>query len=126
MRSLITAFLLLLAASAMGSEIHPPAESTARNPITIRTGGSGDATFYLIGPAGVSKRTVQADSNISVDSDYLEHAGRYVAVLCASDGCASAAFFVNPAAPNRLSFLVPPSRVPVGGTNAISAVAFVL
>jgi hypothetical protein len=32
---------------------------------------------------------------------------------------------VNPAAPNRLSFLVHPSRVPVDSPNRISAVAFV-
>src|SRR5207248_4016218 len=54
-----------------------------------------------------------------------EHAGRYAAILCASDGCTSANFAVNPAAPNRLSFLVHPSRVPVGRANGISAVAFV-
>jgi hypothetical protein len=89
------------------------------------TSGSGEATFYLIGPATATRKTVQAGSDISVDSDQLEHAGRYIAVLCASDGCVSSAFFVIPAAPNKLSLLVHPSRVPVSSANGISTVAFV-
>jgi hypothetical protein len=126
MRRLITGAIVLLVASvAQAAEIHPPAQTTAGNPISIPSSGSGDATFYLIGPAGASKRQVQAGSDIAVDSDQLEHAGRYVAILCASDGCASSSFFVNAAAPNRLSLLVHPSRVPVGSANGISTVAFV-
>jgi len=117
--------LILLGTAAFAAEIHPPAQTTAGNSITIQTSGSGDATFYLVGPAAVSKRSVQAGTDISVDSDQLEHAGRYVAILCASDGCASAQFSVNPATPNKLTFLVHPSRVPVDSANAISAVAFV-
>ena len=126
MRTLCTvAFLLLAALGLSASEIHPPAQVTAGKSITIRTSGSGDATFYLIGPANVSKSKVQAGSDISVDSDQLQDAGRYVAILCASDGCTSADFFVSPAAANKLSFLVHPSRIPVGSANGISAVAFV-
>jgi len=122
----IAAFLVLSAAGAVASEIHPPAHVTAGTSVTISTSGSGEASFYLIGPTSVSKRQIQTGRDISVDSDQLERAGRYVAVLCASDGCASSPFFVEAAAPNRLSFLVHPSRVPVGSNNGISAVAFVL
>jgi hypothetical protein len=126
MRTLITMLLFAFAAgSVSASEIHPPGQVTAGTAITIATSGSGSATFYLIGPASVSKREVKAGSDISVASEQLEHAGRYTAILCASDGCASANFFVNPAAPNHLSFLVHPSRVPVGSPSGISAVAFV-
>jgi len=124
MRPLIvvtTLFSLTLIAQA--AEIHPPAQTTAGTAITIPSSGSGDADFYLIGPASASKRKVQAGSEISIDSDQLEHAGRYIAVLCASDGCASSSFMVNPAAANRLSMLVHPSRVPVGSSNGISTVA---
>lgn len=125
MRTLIaTAILVWAAAAVQGSEIHPPAQTVAGNPMTIATSGSGDATFYLIGPASASKRKVQAGSDISVDSDQLEHAGRYVAVLCASDGCSSSSFYVNAAAANKLSLLVHPSRVPVDIPNGISTVAF--
>jgi hypothetical protein len=125
MKALFTFAVGLFALAVHAAEIHPPAHAIAGNPITIATGGSGEATFYLIGGATASKSTVQAGSNISVDADQLEHSGRYVAVLCASDGCNSASFFVVPAAANKLSLLVHPSRVPVGSANGISTVAFV-
>lgn len=125
MRTLLTVILLSLALGASASEIHVPAQVTAGNGLAIQTSGSGDATFYLIGPAIASKSKVQAGSNIPVESDQLEHAGRYIAVLCASDGCTAKNFFVNPATANRLSFLVHPSRIPVGSAQGISAVAIV-
>jgi hypothetical protein len=125
MRNAFPASIVLFAALTGAAEIHPPAQVTAGNSITIPSSGSGEASFYLLGPAIASKRQVQAGGDITVDSDQLEHAGVYTAVLCASDGCTSAKFVVNPAAPNRLSFLVHPSRVPVDSPNRISAVAFV-
>src|SRR5438270_4881429 len=121
----IISVLVFVAMTAAASEIHPPAQVTAGTAIAIPTSGSGDATFYLIGPSSASKSKVQAGSNISVDSDQVEHAGRYIAVLCASDGCASSTFFVNPAAANKLSLLVHPSRVPVGTPDGITAMAVV-
>ena len=126
MRALIIAAMICISGvSAVASEIHAPAQVTAGTAITIRTSGSGDATFYLVGPASARKTKVQAGSNIPIDSDQLEDAGRYVAALCASDGCTAANFFVKPAAANKLSFLVHPSRVPVGTPQGITAVAIV-
>jgi hypothetical protein len=125
MRTLLAVIMMSFALGAAASEIHAPAQVTAGTAITIQTSGAGDATFYLIGPSVASKSKVQAGSNIPVDSDQLEHAGRYVAVLCASDGCTARNFSVNPAAANRLSFLVHPSRIPVGSAQGISAVAIV-
>ena len=125
MRNAFSILIVLFAILAGAAEIHPPAQVAAGNSITIPSSGSGDATFYLLGPTMANKRKVQAGSDITVDSEQLEHAGVYTAVLCASDGCSSARFLVNPAAPNRLSFLVHPSRVPVDSPNRISAVAFV-
>jgi hypothetical protein len=126
MRALIIfGCLLALAASGWASEIHAPAQTTAGLGITVSTSGSGEAIFYLIGPASATKQKVQAGSNIPVDGDQLDNAGRYVAILCASDGCTSTSFFVNPGAANKLGLLVHPSRVPVGKANGISTVAFV-
>jgi hypothetical protein len=126
MRTLLTIVTIVFASlSLAASEIHAPAQVTAGTSINISTAGSGNATFYLIGPASTTKSQVEAGKNIPIDGDQIQHAGRYVAVLCASDGCSSATFFVNPAAANRLSFLVHPSRVPVGTADGISAVAFV-
>jgi hypothetical protein len=126
MKTAITVLGMLLAAgSALASEIHAPAQTNAGTGITISTSGSGEATFYLVGPANASKQKVQAGSDVSVDGDQLDNAGRYVAILCASDGCTSTSFFVNPGAANRLGMLVHPSRVPIGKANGISTVAFV-
>jgi len=126
MRALTTILIAVIAGSlAQAAEIRPPAQVTAGTAITIPSSGSGDATFYLVGPSSASKRKVQAGSDITVDSDQLERAGRYVAILCASDGCTSANFFVLPAVANKVSLLVHPSRVPVGSANGISTVAFV-
>src|SRR5438552_12845158 len=126
MRSVLTAFIVCLFRLAAGAaELHPPAQVTAGKSTTITTSGSGDATFYVIGQSVASKRNVQAGTEIAADSEQLERAGIYTAILCASDGCASANFVVTPAAPNRLSFLVHPSRVPVDSPNRTSAVAFV-
>lgn len=126
MRILITTLFVAAAWLAQASEIHPPAQVTAGAGLSIPTSGSGDATFYLIGPATATKKKVQAGSDISVDGDQVQHAGRYVAILCASDGCASSNFFVIPAAPNKLSLLVHPSRVPVANADGITTVAFVM
>ena len=117
--------VVAVVASALASEIHAPAQTSAGSAISISTGGSGDATFYLIGPASATKKKVQAGSDIGVDGDELDNSGRYIAILCASDGCTSTSFFVNPAAANRLGLLVHPSRVPTGKANGISTVAFV-
>lgn len=126
MKTVLSVLLGVLATlRVLASEIHPPAQVTAGTAITIPTSGSGRGTFYLIGPANISKRNVQAGNDISVDGDQLERAGRYIAILCAADGCSATNFLVNPAAPNRVSLLVHPSRVPVGTTNGITTVAFI-
>jgi hypothetical protein len=117
--------VVAVVASALASEIHAPAQTSAGSEISISTSGSGDATFYLIGPASATKKKVQAGSDIGVEGDELDNSGRYIAILCASDGCTSTSFFVNPAAANRLGLLVHPSRVPTGKANGISTVAFV-
>jgi hypothetical protein len=126
MKTLIAVpMVVAVVASALASEIHAPAQTSAGSGISISTSGSGDATFYVIGPASATKKKVQAGSDIGVDGDELDNSGRYIAILCASDGCTSTSFFVNPAAANRLGLLVHPSRVPTGKANGISTVAFV-
>ncbi|MBV9180979.1 MAG: hypothetical protein JO356_06675 [Acidobacteria bacterium] len=117
--------VMVASLSAWAAEMHAPAQVTAGTSLAIATNGSGRGTFYLIGPAKVSKRDIQMGSQISVDADELERAGRYLAILCASDGCTATNFSVIAAAPNRLSLLVHPSRVPVAMSNGITTVAFV-
>lgn len=128
MRSLLTSSLsllvLALAASAHGQELRAPAEVNAGTGFSIAASGSGSATLYLIGPTLVSKRTVSLGADIAVQGNEVEQAGRYTAVLCSSQ-CTAAHFYVRPLQAARLRLLVHPSRVRVGQTNAISAVAFV-
>jgi hypothetical protein len=126
---LATTYLLLfcwiLAGIAGASELHPPAQVTAGNTVSIPTNGTGNATFYLVGPSHVVKRDVKLGQEITVDGDDLKTAGRYLAIACGSDGCSSAPFYVAAGEPDRLSFLLHPSRVPVSAGDAINATAFV-
>jgi hypothetical protein len=115
---------LALCALAGAQEIHVPAQVSAGTSFLLTSGQSGKATVYLIGPYSVSKHTVASGADVSIDGNEVEHAGRYTAVIC-SDRCSAAHFYVRPADGSRINLLVHPSRVPVGDSDAISAVAFV-
>ncbi|MGH9511797.1 MAG: hypothetical protein ACRD2U_06635 [Terriglobales bacterium] len=106
------------------AEVHPPAQVTAGSSFSIESSGAGQGTFYLVGPAHISKKQVNLGSDIAIDGEEVEHAGRYTAIVC-PDQCSAADFYVRAAGPDRLSLLVHPSRVPVSDPNAISAVAVV-
>jgi hypothetical protein len=125
MRTRLTALLVcfLFVALVQAAELRPPAQARAGTPFSIVSSGAGEGTFYLIGPAQISKRKVNG-GEISVQADEVEQSGTYTAILCA-DQCTSVHFYVHPAQASRLSLLVHPSRVPVAASNAISAVAFV-
>lgn len=114
----------LCALNAFADELRPPARVTAGTAFSIASTGSGSASFYLIGPAQISKRKVTLGEEIAVQPEEVEQAGRYTAIVCSGE-CISASFFVQAATPAQLSFLVHPSRVPVAEDNAMSAVAFV-
>jgi hypothetical protein len=88
----------------------------------IGTSGSGTATFYLIGPSTTLKREVQLGQDISLAPKELQSAGKYIAIVCSGE-CRNASFFVSPAKPVSLAFLVHPSRAPVGLNDVISGVA---
>src|SRR6266550_2961124 len=127
MPRLITLFslALLLAMSARAAELRAPAQVKAGSAFSLTSDGSGGATFYLVGPASVSKRNVQLGGEIPIKADEVQHAGRYTAVVCPGGNCASANFYVVASDASKLSLLVHPSRVRVATPNAISAVAFV-
>jgi hypothetical protein len=116
--------VVALAAVALSQDLNVRVLSAAvaGESISIGTTGSGSATFYLIGPTVSLKHDVQLGSEIVVPSKQTEIAGQYKAVVCV-DHCQSADFYVAPAKPASLTFLVHPSRVPVGQNDAISGVA---
>jgi len=116
---------IVLTIVAVAADLRAPAQVTAGTGFSIASGGSGEATFYLIGPSEVVKRKVQLGADIQVQPDEVERAGSYTALVCSSE-CSATKFYVHAAeGMRRLSFIVHPSRVPVKSPNAISAVAFV-
>jgi len=115
-------FSLWASMYAQDTTLRAPSGAIAGNAATIGTSGSGSATFYLSGPSIAAKREVQLGQDIAITGRELQSAGRYIAVVC-SGSCSSAGFFVAPAKPTTLSFVVHPSRVPVQRTDAVSGVA---
>ena len=119
--------MVLLAVPALGQSIgvRAPSSVSAGSSFSITTTGSGSGTFYLLGPNHVLKQTIQFGHELQISGTDIPASGSYQAIACDSDGCANAVFYVRPATPARLSFLVHPSRVPVSATNAINATALV-
>ena len=116
-------FVLAIAAVAQDAQLRVPSKAVAGQAASIATTGSGPATFYLSGPSISLKREVQLGADVELTPKESQNAGRYVAVICANT-CSSAGFFVAPAQPATLIFLVHPSRAPVGLNDVISGVAF--
>jgi hypothetical protein len=119
--------LMLLALPVMGQStaLRAPSSVSAGSSFSIATSGNGAATFYLLGPSHVVKRTIQLGQDLQILGSDVVVSGSYHAVACDSNGCANADFQVFPSSPARLSFLVHPSRVPVSAANAINATALV-
>ena len=126
LKTILASALLCLGISvAQASDLQVPAQVTAGTAFTIPASGSGNGTFYLVGPSSVVKRTVTMGTDIKVAADEVRSAGRYVAIACNGDDCSSSSFYVIAADPAKVSFLLHPSRVPVTAVNAINATAFV-
>lgn len=115
-------FALVTLTFAQDVSLRPPAAAIAGNPAAIGTEGSGSATLYLVGPSVTAKREIELGQSISLFAKELQTSGRYIAIVCASN-CSSVSFFVAPAKPVNLTFLVHPSRAPVAQNDAVSGVA---
>jgi hypothetical protein len=107
---------------AQDADLRAPSSAIAGNAAAIATTGSGAATFYLVGPSIALKRDVQLGQELSLKAKELQSAGKYIAIVCAST-CRSVEFFVSPTKPVNLTFLVHPSRAPVGQNDVVSGVA---
>jgi hypothetical protein len=105
------------------AELTAPRDIAAGTAISIPTTGSGEATFYLVGPARLLKQKVQLGTAIQLNTEDTSAAGRYVATIC-SQTCRSAHFFVLPGGVSKLSFLAHPSRALVQRNDSISGVVF--
>jgi len=111
-----------LTVPARAQELNVPHSVIAGEGASVSSHGNGKATFYLVGPGVSQKREISLGDEIRIAPTDLEHAGRYLAILCAGD-CRSAEFSVIAAEPSTVAFLVHPSRVPVHQADAISGVA---
>lgn len=108
---------------AQEAEIEPPKNAVAGSTLSIPTAGSGDATFYLVGPGTTLKRNVNLGKQIELTGKDLAASGRYLAIVCTGT-CKSSSFFVAPGPVASISFLAHPSRASVKRQDAISGVAF--
>lgn len=126
MRNLTIAVLMVLAcwfaaAAARAAELNVPAQVPAGKDLAVPTSGSGDATLYLIGPSDVVRQTIHLGSEARIAAENLRAAGNYTLVI----GSDSKDFQVVPGAPERLSFLALPSRLPVALNRGISGVVYI-
>jgi hypothetical protein len=113
---------MLALAVAQDANLRPPTSAVAGQATSIATSGSGSATFYLVGPTIALKRDVQLGQDISLTAKEMQNAGRYLATVCSSN-CSSVTFYVSAGKPSSLTFLVHPSRAPVGQNDVVSGVA---
>jgi hypothetical protein len=120
----ISGIILLLAGFAAAQSLQPPKQVTANSPVEIQTSGSGSDTVYLVGPGGVTKHDVHFGQPLDIAPEEIHASGFYSLVREGSNEQAS--FFVAPAKPEKVSFLVRPSRLPVGVHDGVSGVAYVL
>ncbi len=121
---LIVSVCWFAASVARAAELRVPAHVTAGNDLSIQSAGSGDATFYLVGPGTAIKKNVRLGRPITVAAKDLRNAGRYVAII-RGDGDAGKTFFVVPGDAAEVAFLARPSRVPASRKGAVSGTAFV-
>jgi hypothetical protein len=128
MRALCSILVLAtsLAAMAQGPGLQAPLNARAGGSISVTTGGSGEGTFYVLGPGHVSKRKIQLGGELEIKGAETQFAGAYHLLVCAGTACSDSRLFVVPSQPERLSFLLHPSRVPVAQPNAINGVSVVL
>jgi hypothetical protein len=122
---LLVAVCWFAAYAAHASDLKVPERVEAGAGLSVPTSGSGDATLYLAGPAGVSKRTVKLGGEVRIAPEEIQSAGKYLLLLGNGGHAGSASFWVMPAKPARMSFLARPSRLPVAVNNGISGVAYV-
>jgi hypothetical protein len=119
----ISAAVCLAACSlASAQDLRVPVSVAAGDDTTIPTTGNGKATFYLIGPGVSRKSDMSLGEEIQLKGPELRNAGDYLVLVC-SDTCHSGTFYVTAAKPASLAFLVHPSRVAVGQSDAVSGVA---
>ena len=126
--------LVLAVAFLAGVRTASPQDETMTLPKSIEAGSAfsietpegGEATLYIIGPDQVLKRNVKAGGAIHFPARSLYNAGHYIVILAQGSGTKTGSLDVNPVnAPDKLSFLANPSRLPVSVHHGISGAVYV-
>lgn len=103
-----------------------PTTVEAGNAFSIQSTGSGKAVLYIVGPGQVLKRDVQLGETTSFPAASLYNAGRYAVALMGTSSTDKGSLTVVPApAPESLSFLARPSRLPIGLHDGISGCVYI-
>jgi hypothetical protein len=111
---------------AQGESMSLPKTVEAGKAFSIQITGSGKAVLYIIGPGQVLRRHIQLGEKTTFPAGSLYNAGHYLAILVQASSTDNGSFDVLPASqPADLSFLVKPSRLPVGLHGAISGTVYV-
>jgi hypothetical protein len=113
---------MCLTTALLAQEVRVPDSVSAGDEATISASGSGKATLYLVGPGVARKNEISLGEDVHLLSRDLQNAGQYLVLVC-SDTCRRGSFYVAASKPSSLTFLVHPSRVPVGQGDAVSGVA---
>lgn len=125
-QNFITGMLVcFLGAAALAAEIRLPDKAVAGQGIAIGTSGSGEATFYIVGPGTAIKRQVKLGEQIQLKGEELRNAGYYQVAIKGGDVDVSKDLYVAPTTAEKINFLARPSRVPVGQPKVIAGTAFV-
>ena len=122
MRRILALVVIVCASCALlaAQDIKAPDHAIAGTAIKLDTTGSGDATFYLVGPGTAIKRNVKLGEPIELKPEEFSASGMYTAAVKG----VTRSFYVAPAQPSNVVFLARPSRVSIEQKNAISGVVF--
>jgi hypothetical protein len=125
-RGLLLVGLALQACAGLAQSLQLPHTVIAGSAFSVRTGGSGKAALYIVGPAQTLRRDVQPGEPVSFAAGELYGAGHYLAVIVEGASTESDEFDVLPAnIVGSLGFLAKPSRLPVNIHNGISGAVYV-
>ena len=102
-----------------------PKSIEAGHGFSVRLGGSGPATLYILGTGQVLKREVQLGDTTYFAPGSLYNAGHYLAVVVGASTNTTNEFDIEPSSsPAELSFLARPSRLPVGLHDGITGAVY--
>lgn len=125
-RALLSCVLTICAVVPLGAQggLMVPKTIEAGSAFTVRSGGSGPGTLYIVGPEQVFKRVVQLGATIEIPAGTIYNAGHYEVFVAGGVG-ESALLDVLPAnKPADVSFLARPSRLPVKLHDAITGAMY--